>query len=205
MIDTHRMGNFSGPNSEDRTRESVGQVHETSYHENGDLNSIRGDDGGGGTLTKIHKEHHGPNVHSNHLHCHPTSLALSNNHSHHSHHKKAPPQSKRRTALFTCFTESIFYFKSPKRDRKRRSAAMMSPDHQLHYDNKTGEGGGGGFLAATGHRINMSVSVPRLKKLHSVDSANTISNSSLQEMDDEEFNSSDLVKYMEEINLGIKC
>lgn len=43
----------------------------------------------------------------------------------------------------------------------------------------------------------------RLQKLNSVDSANTISNSSLQEVDDEEFNSSDLVKYMEEINIGI--
>uniref|UniRef100_A0A1B0CKS3 Uncharacterized protein n=1 Tax=Lutzomyia longipalpis TaxID=7200 RepID=A0A1B0CKS3_LUTLO len=51
----------------------------------------------------------------------------------------------------------------------------------------------------------IKASEEKLKKLNSVDSAhsNTISNSSLQEMD-EELNSSDLVRYMEEINNEIK-
>lgn len=39
-----------------------------------------------------------------------------------------------------------------------------------------------------------------LSKIDSVENANTISNSSLQDMDEMEFSSSDLVKYMEEVN-----
>ncbi|XP_059612234.1 pyrokinin-1 receptor [Phlebotomus argentipes] len=53
--------------------------------------------------------------------------------------------------------------------------------------------------------VGLRTADEKLKKLNSVDSAhsNTISNSSLQEMD-EELNSSDLVRYMEEINNEIK-
>lgn len=42
-----------------------------------------------------------------------------------------------------------------------------------------------------------------LSKNDSVENANTISNSSLQDMDEMEFSSSDLVRYMEEVNEDI--
>ncbi|GJQ73955.1 hypothetical protein Trydic_g18889 [Trypoxylus dichotomus] len=42
-----------------------------------------------------------------------------------------------------------------------------------------------------------------LSKIDSVENANTISNSSLQDMDEMEFSSSDLVRYMEEVNEDI--
>lgn len=90
---------------------------------------------------------------------------------------------KKKGTLLSCFPQSkknIFYFKSPKKEN-------VVPSDYLS---------GTAPLAAGPHR---------LKKLTSVDSANTISNSSLQEVDEEEFNSSDLVKYMDEINQGIKC
>lgn len=96
--------------------------------------------------------------------------------------EKSTTSVKKKGMLLSCFPQSkknIFYFKSPKKENAVPSDYLS----------------GTAPLAAG----------PRLKKLTSVDSANTISNSSLQEVDEEEFNSSDLVKYMEEINLGIKC
>lgn len=63
----------------------------------------------------------------------------------------------------------------------------------------------GGGAATAPVNPNARANIHRLTKLASVDSANTISNSSLQEVDEEEFNSTDLVKYMEQVNQVIKC
>lgn len=90
---------------------------------------------------------------------------------------------KKRAALLSCFSQSknsISFFKSLK---KEKSAP----------------------LSCTASTQATRINIPRIRKLTSVDSANTISNSSLQEVDDEEFNSSDLVQYMSEINQCIKC
>lgn len=153
--------------SEDRTRENVGHVVEASYHENGDLNAIRCDDGGAGkTVITI-------------IPVQPGNVCKTS----------TPLGGKRKGTLLSFFSQSslsIFSFKSPKK------AKFVVPNN---YDSHN--------LLRTDV---MPTRLPRsLKKLASVDSANTISNSSLQEVDEEEFNSSDLVKYMEEINQGIKC
>lgn len=171
--------------SSDRTREDVGRIIvETSYHENGEA-----------PRTEVLRPYRMEAA---------TGIAAKN--------QTAPLMAmttattaaadktpkigsavKKKGALLSCFPNSkktIFYFKSPKKD------------------NGSIPGGGGaveGMMATNTATTTTTTTVARLQKLTSVDSANTISNSSLQEVDEEEFNSSDLVKYMEEINQGIKC
>lgn len=166
------MGGQAQDFSEDRTRENIGHVVEASYHENGDLNAIRCDDGGGGkTLITII----------------PVQPLLGKSPGNDC-KTSTPSGGKRKSALLSFFSQSklsIFSFKSPKK------AKCVVPNNKDSHN----------LL-----RIDVPTLLPRsLKKIASVDSANTISNSSLQEVDEEEFNSSDLVKYMEEINQGIKC
>lgn len=171
-------------NSEDRTREDVGQVAGSSYHENGDINDIRRDDMLATAITII------PPLNGND--CPLVSIIPNHRAVPGTPPSKSQARQKKGGALLSCFSQSkrsIFIFKSPKKDKVVMHADAYNPHHH-HLQTQT---------------TNARMNVPRLKKLASVDSANTISNSSLQEIDDEEFNSSDLIKYMEEINQGIKC
>lgn len=171
-----------GSSGEERTRENVGQIVERSYHENGDLNDIRS--------AEVVAVTHDTVITIMPIH-HRQQIVMPSPPS-----KSSPQQKgKKRGALFSCFSnskKSIFYFKSPKKDKVVTPTTTTGKDSHL-LDTAT---------ATTNTRLSMP---RRLVKMNSVDSANTISNSSLQEVDDEEFNSSDLVRYMEEINLGIKC
>lgn len=181
---------------EERTRESMGQIVEPAFYENGDLNAIACEGGGGGGTTVVTLS---PTVDGS------SQLGATTRTS------ESKSQSgggsggggggggsaaKRRSALLSCFSNSrtsIFNFKSPKKDKRVIPAGSSSGGGGTHNDRS--------LLATTSGPESLTY---RQQKLTSVDSANTISNSSLQEVDDEEFNSSDLVKYMEEINQGIK-
>lgn len=179
---------------EERTRESMGQIVEPAFYENGDLNAIACDGGGGGGTTVVTLS---PTVDGSSQLGATTRTSESKSQIGGGSGGGAGGGStaKRRSALLSCFSNSrtsIFNFKSPKKD-KRVIPAGSSGGGGSHNDRS--------LLATTSGPESLTY---RHQKLTSVDSANTISNSSLQEVDDEEFNSSDLVKYMEEINQGIK-
>lgn len=104
------------------------------------------------------------------------------------------PKKKRKTLTkFRIFGgKTLFKFgKNDKPDQHRRSIDAM-------------DGGDRPTTMGSDKDAKSPFKFGKAKKVSSMDSPNTISNSSLQEVDDEEFNSSDLVKYMEEVNNGLR-
>lgn len=95
------------------------------------------------------------------------------------------------------FKRKVLLFKSTS------SSAGNSSTHASNTNADSSSGGGGGGLVMGGGRNRDG---RKLEKGSSVDSAhtNTISNSSLQEVDDDEFDSTELAKYMGQINNEIR-
>lgn len=176
--------------SDERTRENVGRIVEASYHENGDINAVRYCEAAGSdhrTATKI-------NILPGRMTTR-TDMAATNK----GREKRPVAAVKKKGNLLSCFPhtkKTIFYFKSPKKQSPATFPDDIMPFSSAAAAAAAAAAARGGSRPTTAHRV--------LRKFDSVDSANTISNSSLQEVDEDEFNSSDLVKYMDEINQGIK-
>lgn len=112
----------------------------------------------------------------------------------------APPTSTLGT-IAEKLKRKVLLFKSASSSATGNSTPHAS---SANADSSSGNGGGGGSTVELSSGRNRDGR--KLEKAGSVDSAhtNTISNSSLQEVDDEEFDSTELAKYMGQINNEIR-
>lgn len=112
----------------------------------------------------------------------------------------ASPTSKLST-IAEKFKRKVFLFKST-------PSSGASSSHVSNGNAESSSGGDGGDIDGSGAIVisGRNRAGRKLEKGSSVDSAhtNTISNSSLQEVDDDEFDSTELAKYMGQINNEIR-